>query len=65
VDFSQAVGMRFPTYVSHTYFVGTMPQKSKNIRRFYSLIFNGEEADINDQDMFMAGEDGLSWVILF
>ena len=65
VDFSKAVGLRLPTYVSHTYFVGTIPQKSDNIKRFYSLIFNGEEADLNDNGMFVPGGDGLSRVILF
>ena len=52
VDFTEAVGFKLPTWLSHTYFVGEIPRKSANIRNFYTTIFHGKAADLSDRGMF-------------
>lgn len=64
INFTEAVGFKLPTWVSHTYFVGEMPSRSNNIRTFYSTIFHGREADLDDPEMFKARLDGLGVDIL-
>jgi hypothetical protein len=59
INFTDAVGFKVPTWVSHTYFVGEMPGKSKNIREFYTTIFHGLEADLSNKEMFEIRSDGL------
>jgi len=59
INFTEAVGFKLPTWVSHTYFVGEMPSKSSNIKNFYSTIFHGHEKDLNNQKMFKTRTDGL------
>jgi len=59
INFTEAVGFKLPTWVSHTYFVGEMPSKSSNIKNFYSTIFHGHEKDLNNQKMFKPRPDEL------
>ena len=64
INFTEAVGFKLPTWVSHTYFVGEMPAKSSNIKNFYSTIFHGHETDPNNQKMFKPRPDGLGVYII-
>ena len=64
INFTEAVGFKVPTWVSHTYFVGEMPGKSKNIREFYRTIFHGQEADLLNRDMFEVPSDGFGLNII-
>ena len=64
INFTEAVGFKLPTWVSHTYFVGEMPQKSSNIKNFYTTIFHGEEVNLHDENMFRPGSDGPVFDIL-
>jgi hypothetical protein len=64
INFTEAVGFKVPTWVSHTYFVGEMPARSNNIREFYRTIFHGEEADLSNPKVFKPRQDGLGVDIL-
>ena len=64
INFTEAVGFKLPTWVSHTYFVGEMPAKSRNIRNFYTTIFHGDEPDFSNPEMFKLRNDGQSYDIL-
>ncbi len=63
INFTEAVGFKLPTWVSHTYFVGEMPAKSRNIKNFYTTILHGDEADFSNMKMFKLRDDGLTYDI--
>jgi hypothetical protein len=65
VNFTKAVGFRFPTGTTHTYFIGEVPDKSMNIRQFYKDIMHGLEPDLQDARMFKTRSDGLGHDIIF
>lgn len=64
IQFTRAVGFRFPTGTTHTYFIGKMADKSINIRRFYNKILHGEAVDLDDHSLFKRRDDGLGYDIL-
>jgi hypothetical protein len=65
VNFTKAVGFRFPTWATHTYFIGKIPGESMNIRMFYNDIIHGLEPDLKDARMFKVRSDGLGYDIIF
>lgn len=58
IDFSEAIGFRLPTWLSHTYFVGEMPRKYGHIKDFYTTILHGREAGLEDQYLFKPVVEG-------
>ena len=65
VNFTKAVGFRFPTGTTHTYFLGEVPDKSMSIRLFFEDIMHGLEPDLHDARMFKTRSDGLGHDIIF
>ena len=65
VQFSKAVGFRFPTGTTHTYFIGNIPNESENIRSFYSDTFHGLEMDFSNQNQFILSKKGIGFHIVF
>jgi hypothetical protein len=65
INFSKSVGFRFPTYLSHTFFIGKIPQESTNIRNFYNDLIHGKSPDLSDQSYFIERKDGLGYDIKF
>ncbi|WP_027421290.1 alpha/beta hydrolase [Crocinitomix catalasitica] len=65
VQFSKAVGFRFPTGTTHTYFIGNIPNESENIRSFYSDSFHGLEIDFSQQNQFILSKKGVGFDIVF
>lgn len=63
IQFTRAVGFRFPTGITHTYFIGKMADKSMNIRRFYTALFHGMPVDTNDQEVFRKNKNDLGFDI--
>lgn len=51
-NFTKSVGFRFPTGTTHTYFIGKVPEKNKNIRLFYYEILHGLKPDLDDKTRF-------------
>ena len=65
VNFTEAVGFKLPTWLSHTFFVGEIPAESSNIRKFYTTIFHGAMPDLRDEKVFRVREDGMGWDIVY
>lgn len=65
IDFSKSVGFRFPTGTTHTYFIGSIPDKSENIRCFYTDILHGRVPDFADDKRFRARKSNGTYDILF
>jgi len=65
VQFTKAVGFRFPTGTTHTFFIGEVPEESKNIRNFYYTILHGVEIDLSNEHQFIKREDGVGYNIIF
>jgi len=65
VNFTKAIGFRFPTYDTHTFFLGNIPAKSQIIRSFYHQVFRGESPNLNDQQSFSLKKDGRGYNIHF
>jgi esterase/lipase superfamily enzyme len=65
VNFTKAVGFRFPTGTTHTYFIGEVPDKSMNIKLFFGNMMHGLEPDLQDARMFKTRSDGLGHDIIF
>ncbi len=63
IQFTRAVGFRFPTGTTHTYFIGKMADKSINIRRFYTELFHGMPADTNNPLLFSRNKKGIGFDI--
>lgn len=65
INFTKAIGFRFPTWTTHTYFIGKIPDLSTNIRMFYKDILHGLEPDLHNARMFKTRSDGLGYNIIF
>jgi len=65
INFSKAVGFRFPTGTTHTYFIGEISEKSKNIREFYYEILHGNQIDFSDTTKFSKRKDSIGYDIIF
>ncbi len=65
IDFSKSVGFRFPTGTTHTFFIGSIPEKSENIRCFYTDILHGRSPDLTDEKKFQARKINGSYNIIF
>jgi len=63
--FDKSVGFRFRTGQTHSYFIGKIPAKSKNIKEFYSSIIHGDQPSFNDQIRFQLRKDSLGYEIIF
>lgn len=64
VQFTKAVGFRFPTGTTHTYFIGKVPEKYVNIRNFYYQLLHGQPIEINDNTLFSKRKDGIGYDII-
>ena len=51
-DFTKSVGFRIPTGPSHTYFIGKIPERNKNICLIYSEMLHGHMPDLADETRF-------------
>jgi len=51
-NFTKSVGFRFPTGTTHTYFIGKVPERNKNIRLFYFEILHGLYPNLTDETRF-------------
>ena len=65
INFSNAVGLLLPTSASHTYFFGKIPNKSENIKEFYTALFHGKTLNLSDTTLYTLRKDGLGYDILF
>ncbi len=65
VQFTKAVGFRFPTGTTHTFFIGEVPEESKTIRNFYYTILHGVEIDLSNEHKFIKRKDGIGYDIIF
>lgn len=65
VHFTEAVGFQTPTSNTHTYFIGDIPQKSKNIRNFYHDLLHGNQVDFSDSSQFVQRKEGVGYDIIF
>lgn len=61
INFSDAVGFRFPTGTSHTFFIGEVPDLDVNIRNIYYNLFHGNEIDFSDSKIFEQRKDGVGY----
>lgn len=52
-DFTESVGFRIPTPYTHSYFIGKVPKRNKNICLFYAEIFHGQLPDLSDESRFV------------
>ena len=51
-NFTKSVGFRIPTGPSHTYFIGKIPERNKNICLIYSEMLHGHMPDLTDETRF-------------
>ena len=65
IHFTKAVGLRFPTGTTHTYFIGKVANESENIRLFYREIMHGGSPDTQNMNMFEPHRKGLGYEIIF
>jgi len=63
INFSNAVGFRFPTGTSHTFFIGEVPDLDQNIRNLYYNLFHGNDIDFSDSKIFEQRKDGIGYNI--
>ncbi|MDB4835007.1 alpha/beta hydrolase [Cyclobacteriaceae bacterium] len=63
--FDKSVGFKFKTGQTHTYFIGKIPDKSKNIKDFYSSLLHGEKPIFNNHEKFKLRKDSLGYEIMF
>lgn len=64
VDFTKAVGFRFPTGATHNYYTGKMALKNKKIHEFFDDIFHGRSVNITDEKRFLKRADGLGYELI-
>lgn len=65
VSFTEAVGTSLPPGPSHSYFFASVTEESDRIKNYYTTIINGFEVNFEDEDMFYANSEYLSYSIKF
>jgi hypothetical protein len=65
VNFSDAVGFRIPTGPSHSYYFASIPEKSLNIKNYFTQLFQSQEIDFLDPLIFNTIENDLVYSIIF
>jgi len=65
IHFTKAVGLRFPTGTTHTYFIGKVADTSENIRLFFREIMHGGIPDLLNINMFEPHRRGWGYEIIF
>jgi esterase/lipase superfamily enzyme len=65
IHFTKAVGLRFPTGITHTYFIGKVADTSDNIRLFYHDIMHGGAPDFEHSGMFEPHRKGWGYEIIY
>ncbi|MFC2107461.1 alpha/beta hydrolase [Bacteroidota bacterium] len=64
INFTKAVGFKIATGTSHTYFIGSIPEKNPKIKSFYSDLFHGKKVDLQNTKMYQLNKKGLGYDIL-
>jgi hypothetical protein len=64
VDFTDAVGFRFPTGATHNYFTGKMAMKNKKIHQFFEDLFHGRPVNLEDESVFREKGNGTGYIFL-
>lgn len=65
IQFTEAVGFRTPTGITHTYFIGAVADESTTIKQFYTELFHGKKIDLTDEYRFLRRNDGVGYDIIF
>lgn len=52
LNFNRPVGFRIPTGYTHTYFIGKVPQKKKNVHQLYYEMLHGQMPNLADKSRF-------------
>ena len=65
VSFTKAVGASLPPGPSHSYFFASVTAESDRIKTYYTTIINGYEIDFENEDLFYANTEYLSYSIKF
>jgi len=63
-NFSNSVGGKWPPGRSHTFFVGEIPDNSKNINDFFNDIFHGIMPDLGNSMYLKKRNDGYGYDVL-
>jgi hypothetical protein len=61
ISFSHAIGFRFPTHTTHTYFVNSIPSENDAIRSFYDTLLRGETPDLENKERFYQKRQGNAY----
>lgn len=64
IDFTDAVGFRFPTGATHNYFTGKMALKNRKIHQFFEDLFHGRALNLGDGSVFREKGDGMGYMFL-
>ena len=65
INFSKAVGFRFPLGTTHTYFIGSLPERSGNIHHLYSSLFHGSQINLSESTIFKKKQNKCYYSIIF
>jgi HD superfamily phosphohydrolase YqeK len=65
VSFTEAVGFPGSMGPSHSYYFASIPEKSQNIKAYYTGIFHGYEAQLDNNQLFAYIPKQNSFSIIF
>lgn len=65
VDFTDAVGFPGSMGPSHSYYFASIPEKSENIKKYYTNLFHGREASLTNPDLFVMVSEESPYSIRF
>ena len=65
VNFTDAVGFPGSMGPSHSYYFASVTEKSENIRKYYTTILHGNEAELKNTTFFTYAPEEPSYYIIF
>lgn len=65
VNFTEAVGFPGSMGPSHSYYFASIPEKSENIKNYYTGIFHGYEAQLGNNQLFAFKPKQNAYAIIF
>jgi hypothetical protein len=63
-NFTKSVGFRLNTKSTHTYFIGEVTERNKNILHFYSDILHGLSPDLADETKFINRRESSGYLFV-
>jgi esterase/lipase superfamily enzyme len=63
IDFSENVGKQFPTWNTHSFYIGDIPRENKKLFDIYNMILHSKQPDLQDTSLFIKTDKANRFIV--